>query len=255
MEPPTTGQAALVRLAANRSRTSRHTIGNRGGNRVHIVILAGGIAGPPGAWQPWLAEADQLIAANGGAAHALARGVVPDVVLGDLDSLSSKDRRRLEARGTRFREHPAAKDETDLELAVQWAVENGAHRITVLGALGGRLDHTLGNLLLLADPRWAGARIRLVGSDVVASVAHPGTEVSIQGQPGDLVSLLPLAGDVAGVHTEGLAWRLAGDTLFFGRTRGISNKLETSTARVRVEEPGGRLLIVHTRSPTPSTSA
>ncbi len=215
---------------------------------MHIVIVAGGTVDPAEGWLPWLAQADRCIAANGGAAHALALGLLPEVVLGDLDSLSAQDRNRLEGRGVRFEIHPQAKDETDLELALRWAVELGARQITVLGALGGRLDHTLGNLFLLADPRWAGVRLRLVGRGVTVSVAHPGAEVQIEGEPDDLVSLLPLGGDAVGVHTEGLAWRLSGDTLFLGRTRGVSNRLSAATARVRVGEPGGALLVVHTRS-------
>lgn len=214
---------------------------------MHIVIVAGGSAHHKEAWQPWLVQADQLIAADGGAAHALALGRVPDLVLGDLDSLSTRERSQLEAHGVPFEVHPRAKDETDLELALHWAVEHGARQVTVLGALGGRLDHTLGNLLMLADPRWASVRLRLVSGIETVTAIHDGGEVQIDGQPGDLISLLPIGGDAVGVTTEGLAWRLSGDTLAFGRTRGVSNELTAHTARVRLEGPGGALLVVHTR--------
>jgi thiamine pyrophosphokinase len=217
------------------------------GGCVHIVIVAGGNAPHREAWQPWLVQADQLVAADGGAAHALAVGRVPDIVLGDLDSLSAHERRQLEAQGVPFEVHPRAKDETDLELALDWAVEHGARQITVLGALGGRLDHTLGNLLLLADPRWASVRLRLVSGIETVTALHDGGEVQIDGQPGDLVSLLPIGGDAVGVTTEGLAWVLSGDTLALGRTRGVSNELVAHTAHIRLEGPGGALVVVHIR--------
>jgi thiamine pyrophosphokinase len=214
---------------------------------MHIVIVAGGTAANPDAWEPWLAQADQLIAADGGAAYALAAGHVPDIVVGDLDSLNPQDRHHLEARGVRFEVHPRAKDETDLELALGCAVAQEAGEITILGALGGRLDHTLGNLLLLTDARWAGARLRLVGEGVLVLAVRSGGEARIEGEPGDLVSLLPLGGDAPGVHTEGLAWQLDGDTLVFGHTRGVSNQLTAPVARVWLEEKGSVVLVVHVK--------
>jgi thiamine pyrophosphokinase len=176
----------------------------------------------------------------------LAWGLVPGLVIGDMDSLSDEERAELEARGCRFVVHPRAKDETDLELALTYAAELGTQEIIVLGALGGRLDHTLANVFLLALPVLADLSVRIVNGHEEALLARSGQSVTLEGEPGDLVSLLPLGGDARGVTTKGLAWTLQGDTLQFGPSRGVSNEMTAPQARVEVE--GGHLLVVHTRT-------
>ena len=133
---------------------------------------------------------------------------------------------------------------TDLELALLYAVESGAEEILVLGALGGRPDHTIANLHLLAHPALAGRQVRMLGANYQLFLLRGGEEGTVNGQAGDTLSLLPLAGDAHGIHTAGLRWALAGDTLRFGPARGVSNEMTASTARVRLEQ--GLLLVVHT---------
>ena len=109
----------------------------------------------------YASHADLLLAADGGAHHALALDLVPHVVIGDLDSLTEDGQARLRSAGARFITHPKAKDETDLELALTYAIQQGAEEILILGALGGRLDHTLANLLLLTNPSLEGVAVRI----------------------------------------------------------------------------------------------
>jgi thiamine pyrophosphokinase len=209
---------------------------------MRAVIIAGGQTKGEG-WRRWVQADDWIIGADGGAARALTWGLVPDLVIGDMDSLPEEARSRLEAKGCRFVEHPRAKDETDLELALRFAAEEGAREIVVMGAMGGRIDHTLANLLLLALPSLAGVSIRVVEGEQEAVLARGGETVRLDGAPGDLVSLLPLGGDVHGVSTESLAWALHDDTLRFGSSRGVSNEMSGTTARIQVGE--GVLLVVH----------
>jgi thiamine pyrophosphokinase len=209
---------------------------------MRAIIIAGGQTGVQG-WQRWVQEGDWIIGANGGAARALAWGLLPDLVIGDMDSLPEEARAALVAEGCRFIEHPRAKDETDLELALAHAVQEGAREIVVLGALGGRLDHALANILLLTLPSLAGVQVRIAEGDQQALVARSEEAVELEGSPGDLVSLVPLGGDAHGVTTRGLAWALNEDTLRFGSSRGVSNEMTSSKAGVRVGE--GLLLVVH----------
>lgn len=209
-----------------------------------VMIIAGGQPDSDDGRQ-WAQAADLIIGADGGAAWALAWGLVPGVIVGDLDSLAEKDRRVLQARGCRFIVQPRAKDETDLELALSYAVRQGAREIVVIGALGGRLDHLLANLLLLALPELDGVSVRIVDGRQEALLVRGGEAVTLSGQPGDLVSLLPVGGDAQGVRTTGLAWALAGETLRFGFSRGVSNEMTGPVARVEVED--GYLLVVHSR--------
>ncbi len=211
---------------------------------MRAIIIAGGKAQNE-AWQRWVRGGDWIIGADGGAAQALAWGLAPDLVIGDMDSLPEQARAILERQGCRLIEHPRAKDETDLELALAHAVQEGAQEIVVLGALGGRLDHLLANVLLLALPSLAGVPVRIVEGDQQALLLRGGEAVEMDGAEGDLVSLIPLGGDACGVSTRGLVWGLDGDTLEFGSSRGVSN--EMASGRFRVEVGEGLLLVVHSQ--------
>ncbi len=184
-----------------------------------------------------------VIAADGGYYHAAALGLKVDVVIGDLDSLDSDLRAALEADGTHVEAVPAEKDETDLELALLYAAQQGADPIAVLGALGGRLDMTLSNMLLLTHPALAMTRVELWnGAQTAWLIRPPGGEIG--GAVGDTLSLVPLGGHALGVTTQGLKYALRDETLAFGPARGISNVLTETTARVSLRE--GLLLAVHT---------
>lgn len=210
---------------------------------MRAIIIAAGRADRGDGWERWVRDSDWIIGADGGGARALEWGLVPQVVIGDMDSLPAASRDELAARGTRFVEHPRAKDETDLELALSYAIEQGAEEILILGALGGRLDHTLANLLLLTLPSLEGVRVRIVDGQEEALLVRSGERVTLRGIPGDTVSLLPVGGDAAGVTTRGLSWALAGDRLRFGFSRGVSNEMTVQEAQISLEE--GFLWVVH----------
>jgi len=220
---------------------------------MRAIIFANGEFTDPQAARHLLRTGDLIIAADGGTRHALAAGVVPHVIIGDLDSLSPDGRARAEAAGSRVSRFSPRKDETDLELALLYAVLEGATEIVVLAALGGRLDQTIANLLLLALPELNGLDVRIVEGSQTASLIQSGQSGSdgrdgalIEGRPGDTVSLIPLGGDAVGVTAEGLEWPLQEDTLRFGPARGVSNVLTAEQARVHVRQ--GLLLCVVTRS-------
>jgi len=186
---------------------------------------------------------DFLIAADGGTRHILALGLTPAVLIGDLDSLSIDERRLLDRAGTKIHPFPRDKNETDLELALRFAVEAGYRQLRVVAALGGRLDQTLGNLALLTDPSLAGLDIR--ADDGIQEALFIRDACRLQGIPGDLVSLIPWGGEVSGVTTAGLRWPLSGEVLQPHRTRGISNELLDESASVHLD--AGLLLVVHCR--------
>lgn len=188
------------------------------------------------------ADADLLIAADGGADLLGAAGRLPDVLVGDLDSISSATLAACVAGGVEVHELPVAKDESDTEYALRVAVERGATRITVVGALGGpRLDHLLSNVFLLTAPWLAACDLRLVDARFEVYLARG--DVHLDGLAGDVISLLPLTSVVAGVETEGLAYPLRRESLLMGATRGVSNVLQSTEGRVRHGE--GSLLVVH----------
>ncbi|RLC97753.1 MAG: thiamine diphosphokinase, partial [Chloroflexi bacterium] len=185
-----------------------------------------------------------IIAADGGTRHALAAGVIPHVVIGDLDSLSPADLAQVEAACARVIRFSPRKDETDLELALLHAARAGVSEIVVLAALGGRLDQTIANVLLLSLPELDGLDVRIVEERQKVFLIH--SAATITGRPGDTVSLIPLGGDAVGVTADGLEWPLCEETLRFGPARGVSNVLTAEQARVRVRR--GMLLCVVTRA-------
>lgn len=190
---------------------------------------------------PLLERAHVVIAADGGANHLERFERVPDVVIGDMDSISPVLRKKYESLGVVLLYHPKDKDETDLELALRFAVEHYSEDIGIVGSMGGRVDQLLGNILLLSNPDFNGRHIEVLEENQRAWLAENFTV--IEGQPGDLVSLIPIKGDVMIKSTDGLKWPLENDELVFGETRGISNEMVKSVAQVKVNE--GTLLCVH----------
>ena len=208
------------------------------------VIVAAGDPDPNDV--RWLTDADIVIAADSGACWLEQVGVTPGLLVGDLDSVGEPLVERYAAAGVGIDRHPAAKDESDAELALARAVAEGADRIVILGALDGeRLDHELANLLLLADPAWRGRDLRIVRGTTTVRALHSGESLDLEGAPGDLVTLLPVAGDAQGVTTEGLRYPLTDEELRFGRSRGLSNVVERAGASVWLKN--GTLLVVEHR--------
>jgi len=204
-----------------------------------VVVFAGGEPPPPDAVLGVPLGA-RVIAADRGLEHALALGLQVAVAVGDFDSASPEAVAEAEKTGVRIERHPAEKDATDLELALDAARELGPERIVVLAGDGGRLDHLLSALLLLASQHYAGVQLDAhVGAALVHVVRG---ERKLKGEPGELVSLLALHGPAEGVRTEGLAYPLIGETLEPGSSRGVSNVF--AAARVQIAVERGVLLAV-----------
>ncbi len=186
---------------------------------------------------------DLLIAADGGLRHFKAIGLQPHILLGDLDSVIPEEIDEARAHGVRVIRFPVDKDETDLQLAIDQAMEEGCLQIVIGGGLGGRLDQTLGNIFLLQQPAHPSVSVRL--DDGLEEVFLITSEAKIDGQAGDIVSLLPLGGPVYDVKTFDLKYPLNYERLFPEKTRGISNVMTDNRARVTISR--GLLICIHTR--------
>ncbi len=209
---------------------------------VRTVIIANGEPPTGGDLQRWLRDGDTLLCADGGARAALAYGLRPERVIGDFDSLTESELDRLAQRGVLLDRHPTHKDETDLELALRYATSTGCEEIVVLGALGGRLDQTVANVMLLAMPQLVGRRVVIASGAEKTFLLRPGAPFELRGSAGDVVSLIPFGGDATGVRTEGLEYPLREETLSFGPARGVSNVMLGERATVALA--GGLLLCV-----------
>lgn len=209
---------------------------------MRAIIFANGEISEPFTYPSNRQPEDILIAADGGYAHCQVFGLVPNVVIGDFDSLEPAQVPVLEASGVRIIRYPVRKDYTDLELAVQFTINLSPEEILVFGALGKRWDQTLANLLLPAAFQSVDIPIRLMDGLQEIMLIRPGQTLKLKGQPGDTISLIPLGGDAYGVATQGLEWPLKEETLHFGATRGVSNVLMDEIGSVYLED--GLLLVV-----------
>ena len=196
-----------------------------------MVVVAGG--GPLSARAAGaVPRGAVVIAADEGLDHARALGLEVALAVGDFDSASPEAVANAEAAGTRIERHPAEKDATDLELALDAASLLSPSQILVLAPRGGRFDHELAGLLVLASDRYTDSEIdALVGKAHVHVVR---SARALVGEAGELVSLLAVNGPAEGVTTDGLVYPLRGETLEPGSTRGVSNVFATESARVEV---------------------
>ena len=197
-----------------------------------VVVVAGGHPSPGAV--PELPSGAYVIAADAGVDRGLALGLRIDRAIGDFDSVSAGGLAAAEAAGATVERYPAAKDATDLELALDAAIALEPERILVVGSAGGRLDHLLGAILLLADARYAAATVDAsLDGNRIAVIRGSRT---LTGTPGEIVTLLPVHGPAEGVSTSGLEYPLHGETLSAGTTRGVSNVFATAEAEITVVE-------------------
>lgn len=180
------------------------------------------------------ARVDAVVAADGGALRLMGCGIIPDVVIGDLDSIPPALRQKLPA--TQFILQPS-QETNDLEKALLYCREQGAGRLIISGITGFRTDHTLSNFSVLARYR---NEFAMEIHDRYSQIFITSDEFQYQGIPGQIISLIPL-GMVKGITTAGLKYPLKNEPLEFGKREGLSNVLVQNPVKISVES--GLLLI------------
>ena len=208
-----------------------------------IIIFANGELPDLDRVRLLLQQGDYILCADGGTRHAMALGLQPDLIIGDMDSAETGPLRNFREADVAIELFPHDKNETDLELAIQRAIDLEPEQILIAGALGGRLDQTLANIALLTDHRLLDYDVRL--DDGVEEIFVCRDQVQVHGARGDLVSLIPWGGAVSEVQTMNLKWVLHKETLYPDKTRGISNEMLGASASVSIGS--GMLLVVHRR--------
>ena len=208
---------------------------------MHWVLLANGPLELSPNVRAMVSSAERLIGVDGGSRHLESMGVLPHLAVGDMDSIPQPLLAHYKGEGVEMHLHPPKKDATDLELALELAMERGASRISILGATGGRLDHTLGNLFLLARCLPSGIPACIMDQDQCIHLTDQ--TLTLTGTIGDTLSLLPATPQVSGVSLTGLEYPLQDATLTFGTSWGMSNVFVDAQATVTVR--AGRLFVFH----------
>ena len=206
------------------------------------VLFANGQAKP--GFEVSLLPGDFLVAVDGGLHHLKRLGLKPDLLIGDLDSVDASDLAEITDAGIEVRHFPPAKDQTDLELALEYTLKNGYAQIVIAYPFGDRLDHTLGSLSLLSRPDLAGKTLSLEDGQMEARLLDKSAILTTQ--PGDLISLIAWGIPVEGIITKGLQYSLKNESLVPWRTRGISNIALADS--IELDFKSGRLLVIRTKS-------
>jgi thiamine pyrophosphokinase len=205
-----------------------------------FVFANGSMDEPPAILQD-IQPADLILTADGGTHHCQKLGIQPNVIIGDFDSLEPAAIESYMQSGTRLIRYPAHKDETDLELVLNYALEQKVDEVYIIGAMGKRWDMTFANTLLASHPRYADFSIHLVDGAQELTFLKSGGKIKINNKAGGALSLIPLAGNAIGVATHGLEYPLSSETLYFGSPRGVSNLILEDIAWVSLEK--GILLV------------
>ncbi len=197
---------------------------------MRAVIIGGGAIGDYEKARKKILPDDYIICADAGYDHAVKMGIEPDILIGDLDSISAVPD------DVELVKYPTRKDLTDSHIAMETAREKGYEDMLLLGFTGDRADHMLTNILMLT--KFPGAVI----ADDNNEIRTVTDEAELCGKAGDTVSIIPVNGDLTGITTEGLEYPLRGETLYCGESRGVSNVMTADKCRISCD--GGIGLII-----------
>ncbi|MDO9515564.1 MAG: thiamine diphosphokinase [Syntrophales bacterium] len=207
-----------------------------------IFVISGGVMDDPLFLYDEIRSAGDpvVICADGAAQKLVASDITPDYIVGDMDSIDEDTLRYFEAKGSGIIRYPGDKDETDTQLALEYAFEMGSDQIHIFGALGGRIDHALANISLLVMCVKRGVDAKIIDKDCELFVID--RSCVINGREDETISLIPLSTDVTGITLEGFMYPLSDGVMEIGRPYGVSNRLTGARGKISVE--AGYLLII-----------
>lgn len=208
-----------------------------------VVIIAGGNIEDYSWYDNFWKEDDYIICADSGADHARSLGVIPDLIVGDLDSAQPENVTFFQRVGSKVLDYPREKDQTDTQIALEYALEKEPAEIAIIGALGSRLDHTLSNILLLTSLVDRGIQATILNE--VQEIFVVKDEINLEGKKGDIISLLPLTPLVKGIKSHGLRYVVKDEVFEQSNPYGVSNELMGQEASIQIGE--GLLLLIKIR--------
>ena len=183
---------------------------------------------------------DIIICCDGGSKYLFEEGIIPHYIIGDLDSSIPQIIQFFETKNVVFKKFNSKKDETDMELCIDFAISLGTNEIIILGAIGTRIDHTLTNINLLMKAEDANVKAVIVDNNNEIQIIS--NNITITGKKGDLVSLIPISTYVEGIDTTGLEYPLKNATMTIGKSLGVSNVMTSNLATVNIKS--GYLLVI-----------
>jgi thiamine pyrophosphokinase len=186
---------------------------------------------------------DYIICADGGANHVRRLGIIPSTIIGDLDSITTNDLEFYESHNIEILKYPPEKDDTDTQLAIQYAMSLPVKEIVLLGVLGDRIDHSLANIYLMENIINKGFKVSIINEKNIIYLINK--EIEIKGKKGDIVSLLPYTDRVKGITTMGMYYSLEDSDMIKSKTYGISNIFNDEYIKISIKS--GLLLVILAR--------
>lgn len=184
-----------------------------------------------------------IIACDGGVKHCRAMMIMPNIMVGDFDSANKEDAEFFENLGVLKEKFPVRKNETDMEIAINMAIDKNSTEIYIVGGLGRRFDHSLANVHILLRPVRLGIRTCLLDEYNIITLVED--SIDIVGEKGQTVSLIPLTTEVKGINTKNLDYALTNATMEIGHSLGVSNVMTDDIATISVGE--GVLILIMSR--------
>ena len=184
-----------------------------------------------------------IIACDGGVKHCRAMMIMPNIMVGDFDSANKEDAEFFENLGVLKEKFPVRKNETDMEIAINMAIDKNSTEIYIVGGLGRRFDHSLANVHILLRPVRLGIRTCLLDEHNIITLVED--SIDIVGEKGQTVSLIPLTTEVKGINTKKLDYALTNATMEIGHSLGVSNVMTDDVATISVGE--GVLILIMSR--------
>jgi thiamine pyrophosphokinase len=203
-------------------------------------IIANGNIESFGMLQEEINSSEVILCADGGAEYAYRYGITPHYLIGDFDSISSDVLEFYNNQKIEILKYPKEKDFTDTEICVNKALELGCSEICIIAGVGGRIDHSLGNIGLLHLINKNGAQGCITGNDCIIYLCS--SEISIQGEIGDTISVIPYMGNAEGLNSSGLKYALSNSTIEFGKPTGVSNIMVDTSCKITIAN--GEVLVI-----------
>ena len=201
---------------------------------MRAVIIGNGVIDNYDKIRTKLRPDDYIICADGGYKHSKLLGVKPAVVVGDMDSIGDNDY------DGEIINLPIRKDFTDSEVCIKYILLKRFEEVMMLGFTGKRQDHSLANIFLLKQ--FSDTQTDAYIVDEHNEIRFTKNENIIYGKKGNIVSIIPVTGDLTGVTTEGLDYPLNNETLVFGETRGVSNIMKADKCKITITNGQGLII-------------
>lgn len=207
------------------------------------ILVTNGTCSEPEYYRDFImqnsSENSILIGIDGGSNILRDLGIVPNLILGDMDSISKENYNYFAEQDTEFLIFPKNKDKTDTQIAIEHAIENGFNEIYVINETGNRLDHFISNIYMLVK-FYKQVDIKIVNNRNLIFLSD--SEFELEGHPGQYISLIPLNEKVTAASSEGLKFPIIDTVLIRGETTGVSNEFIEDTCFVKISS--GTLIVI-----------